>query len=144
MHRDLVETIFFQRCSDIAGCGHLLQIGGRNGFAVPLWEPSWTDFDWDQESPDTTNDELREELCYDLNPIERETWVKIIHGQSVLGIAAEERVTRQAIYSRIRGSRRTKGMIHKNFYVARWWKLRETKRLQRGAAFRQRERRAAR
>jgi len=133
MDSDLLETLFFQRCSDLDGRQHLVQVGRRNGRPTPLMAPSWTD-PADQDQPDdTTNNELREELCYSLSRKQRQTWLKLIHGQSILAIAIEEHVTRQAIYSRIRGTRRTKGMIDRNYYVARWWKLRERAR-QRGLA----------
>lgn len=61
--------------------------------------------------------ELLDEVCQNLNEIERRTWLRIIDGGSILDIAAEEGVTRPAIYDRI------KRMVEKNSYCAIWWRL---------------------
>lgn len=117
------ETLYFQRFSDLQGNTCELQIGKRNRQRSAILHPASTEVIADAERAD--NQELRDELCYGLNQTERRTWLKIINGQSLLDIAADEGVQRSAIYSRIRGSRKSKGMIHKNFYVARWWQLRQ-------------------
>jgi hypothetical protein len=61
--------------------------------------------------------ELLDEVCQNLNEIERRTWLRIIDGRSILDIAGEERVSRAAIYDRI------KRMVEKNTYCAIWWRL---------------------
>ena len=119
-----IEALFFHRFSDFNGEAQDLQIGKRNGQRVPLLSPSIA-YVAEKGSDEQETAELQDELCYDLNPLERRTWVKIIFGQSVLDIAKDEGVRRAAIYSRIRGSSKSRGMIHKNFYVARWWQLRQ-------------------
>src|SRR5215469_11414237 len=70
----------------------------------------------DAEQPDEYQ-ELLDEVCQNLNEIERRTWLRIIDGRSILDIAAEENVTRAAIYDRI------KRMVQKNSYCAIWWRL---------------------
>lgn len=62
------------------------------------------------------------ELTYDLTRVERRTWLMLLDGRSVVEIAIREKVSRSAIYERIRGSSRGHGgMITKNAYVALWW-----------------------
>jgi hypothetical protein len=124
-----VETLFFQRFSNFSGQQQPIQMGKRNGQRVPLFSPSVAEAT-EQGSDEDENEELREELCYDLNPVERRTWMKIIFGQSLMDIAEDEGVERASIYSRIRGSRKSRGMVHKNLYVARWWDLRRKKLLE--------------
>jgi hypothetical protein len=75
--------------------------------------PLYTDA---EESPEYN--ETLDEVCQHLNEIERRTWLRIIDNRSILDIAEEERVSRAAIYDRIRR------MVEKNPYVAIWWRLR--------------------
>jgi hypothetical protein len=119
------ELLFFQRCAGLNGKAREVQIARRNGLPVPLLDPSWTSPEMSPDTDEAEQIELREELCYGLSPKEKDTWLQIINGQSIPAIAAAEKVTHPAIYCRIRGHRRTKGMIHKNAYVARWWELRK-------------------
>lgn len=61
-----------------------------------------------------------------LNALERRTWRQILSGASIAVIAAEEGVSRAAIYTRIQGnSFGHGGMIGKNFWVLLWWRLRQ-------------------
>lgn len=65
-------------------------------------------------------------LYVNLNPIETETWKKLLKGQTIRDIAHEEGVSRQAVYSRIVGNSKGQGgMIGKNFWVLLWWLLRQ-------------------
>src|ERR1017187_2865836 len=67
----------------------------------------------------------QERLFVTLTPIERETWRKILGGQSIASIAKEEGVSRAAIYARIEGNGKGQGgMIAKNFWVLLWWLMR--------------------
>lgn len=103
--------------------GHTdVQFGRRNGRRVPLFGRSCTDRP-DADLP-AVNDELLDELCYGLSPIERRTWTRLVHQQPVMEIAKEDGVSASAIYSRIRGSKKSRGMICKNVYVLLWWILR--------------------
>lgn len=65
--------------------------------------------------------ELLDEVCQSLNEVERRTWLRIIDGRSILDIAGEEKVSRAAIYDRIRR------MARKNSYVSIWWRLKNNK-----------------
>jgi hypothetical protein len=64
---------------------------------------------------------LHEILTMNLTSVEQRTWIRLLQTPSVSAVAKEEGVTRTAIYARIRGSRRSPGMIHKNPFVAQWW-----------------------
>lgn len=74
--------------------------------------------------------ELRNELCYGLNEVERRTWLKVMLGWKIPQIAADEGVSHVAIYSRLRGRDGSGGMVKKNRFVWFWWQLRQHGRLQ--------------
>ena len=61
--------------------------------------------------------ELVEEICHNLNPMERRTWLRLLDGLSIFELAKEESVSRAAIHDRLRR------MTKKNDYVAIWWRL---------------------
>ncbi|HYT75106.1 MAG TPA: hypothetical protein VEL79_10195 [Vicinamibacterales bacterium] len=69
----------------------------------------------------TRRDLLDEILTINLSPVERRTWMRLLSGASIRAVAKEDGVTRTAIYARIRGSRRSAGMVSKNPFVAQWW-----------------------
>jgi hypothetical protein len=114
------ETSKFHRYRRIDGAIEPVNLIRRNripemqfppaGFEFPLYIEA-------EESPEYK--ELLDEVCQNLNYVERRTWLKIIDGRSILEIADEEGVRRQAIYSRI------KGMVRKNDYCAIWWRLKK-------------------
>lgn len=79
----------------------------------------------DNDAPDEHEiQELQDELCYDLNDVERRTWLKIMLGWSLHAIAKDEGVSHPAIYARLRGSKSGGGMVGKNRFVWFWWNLR--------------------
>jgi hypothetical protein len=94
---------------------NLIRRNGRPGLQFPpaiVEFPLYLDA---EESPEYR--ELVDEVCQNLNEIERRTWMKIIDGKSILDIASEEAVSRAAVYDRI------KRMVEKNEYCAIWWRL---------------------
>ena len=61
-----------------------------------------------------------------LNQLESRTWRRILSGVSIAAIAADDGVSRQAVYARIQGDAKGRGgMISKNFWCLLWWRLRQ-------------------
>ena len=113
------EAGCFQRYRRLDGSIERVTLGRRNGRLLALLPPSCT------EPPD--HDEAKEifeqsRLYVNLNPVEAETWKKLLQGQSIRDIALEEGVSRQAVYARIAGNSKGQGgMVSKNFWVLLWW-----------------------
>ncbi len=108
------ETTYFRYVRDQNGKLVPVNFARRNRRLVPYFPPSMT-----EPAPTTDPEELPnyreliEELTQKLNPVERRTWFLIIRdGKSIKEAAAEEGVSRQAIYDRLRR------MIRKNEYCA--------------------------
>ena len=119
------ETFRFRVCRDLHGAIQHVSGGKRNGKPAIFLPQSFTD------AAPTTNPrpDIRdqERLFVNLNPVERETWRKILSAQSIASIADEEGVSRAAIYARIQGNSKGQGgMIGKNFWVLLWWQLRQS------------------
>lgn len=113
------ELNYFRYCRNIEGRLVPIDLAVQNGRVVPrfersLFEPAITD---DEESNEYV--ELVEEVSQNLNHIERCTWLRILDGISILDIAAEDKVSRAAIYDRLNR------MVRKNDYVAIWWERRK-------------------
>ncbi len=120
------ETLYFRSCRNLSGKSRDLSFCKRNGRPEPIFPPNWSE--QEQESDNQELQELIEEICYGLSPIERSTWLLLIDGLSLSEIARNDCVSRQAIYARIRGTKKSPGgMIAKNEYVAIWWKLHNKK-----------------
>jgi DNA-directed RNA polymerase specialized sigma24 family protein len=120
------ETTYFRYCRKIDGSLEPVDVAKRNDRLVPRFHPSVLEPDF-QTEPDESPEyrELVEEVSQNLSPVERRTWLRLLDGMSILDIAAEDGVSRAAIYERIRGSSKGHGgMIAKNGYVAIWWRLR--------------------
>ena len=97
--------------------------GRRNGRPVLLFAPQWQDVGPEPPLPFPWLDDSR--FYVNLNDLERRTWRRILSGLSINAIAADEGVSRSAIYQRIEGNRFGQGgMIGKNFWVLLWWRLR--------------------
>ena len=115
------ETTYFRRCRDITGQIEPVGVFLRNGKPAPSFSPHLTEPDRHPRSRELR--ELLRELMYGLNRKERRTWLLLLLGVSVIDIAQRERVSRAAIYERIRGNSKGQGgMIRKNDYVHIWWR----------------------
>lgn len=121
---DTEQALYFRYCRSLDGRLVPVDTARRNGRLVPRFEPELLEPSPEQEdAPELA--ELIDEITEHLTPTERRTWLKLLDGRSILDIAAEEGVSRAAVYERIRGSSRGKGgMVAKNEYVAIWWKRR--------------------
>ena len=117
------ELLRFRRCSNLQGTSINLTIGRRNGKPAAFIRPRIEDSSAAPEPPEFTE---QPKFFVNLNPLERETWRKILSGQSIASVAKDEGVSRAAIYSRIAGNAKGQGgMIAKNFWVLLWWRLRQ-------------------
>ena len=126
MATSLNETTYFRYARRIDGRMEPVDVARHNGRLIPRFDPSWTDSSTDISTGEL--DELIAEVSYNLNPLERATWLKLIDGQSVELIADSEGISRSAVYERIRGnSKKQGGMVRKNDYVRLWWGLRRDK-----------------
>jgi len=122
---DESEVSFYRYCRGHDGKLVAVDVARQNGRVVPRFSPSITEpaLPHDEEESEEYR-ELVEEVCQNLNPTERRTWLQILDGRSLLDIAEEEGVSRAAIYERIRGNSKGQGgMIRKNDYCAIWWRL---------------------
>lgn len=116
---DLLE---FRRCSDLYGNTVSVDWGKRNGQPHVFVPPTSIR----EATPEPEEVTEQEKLFVNLTPTERNTWRKLLSGQSIAAIAREEGVSRPAIYSRIAGNRKGQGgMVAKNFWVLLWWRLRQ-------------------
>src|ERR1700733_6319615 len=112
------EPFQFQQYRRIDGPVEPVNLIRRNHRPELQFPPAITEFPLYLEAEDNPDyRELVDEVCQNLNEIERRTWLKIIDGRSILDIAAEDGVSRSAIYDRIRR------MVEKNSYCAIWWRL---------------------
>ena len=117
------ETIRFRTCRDLRGDLRSVSCGKRNGQPSIFLPRS---LDGSDDATDFPAFDEQPRLFVNLNPVERETWRKILGARSIASIAQEEGVSRSAIYARIQGNRHGHGgMIGKNFWVLRWWRLRQ-------------------
>jgi hypothetical protein len=98
-------------------------LGRRNGRPLALLPPSCIEPP-DQKEPMEIFEQSR--LYVNLNPLEVETWRKLLKGQSIRHIAREEGVSPQAVRSRVIGNSKGQGgMIAKSFWVLLYWRLRQ-------------------
>ncbi len=97
-----------------------VDVARQNGRIVPRFPLSITEPALPQDDEESEEyQELVEEVCQNLNEVERRTWLRILDGRSILDIAQEEHVSRPAVYDRVRR------MVRKNDYCAIWWQLRQ-------------------
>src|SRR5450432_1491704 len=117
------DLMRFRRCRDLHGSPVSLTLGRRNGKPAVFLPPVFEAPDPPPEPQDLSD---QSKLFVNLNPIERETWRKLLQARSVASIAKEEGVSRAAIYARMQGNSRGQGgMIAKSFWVQLWWRLRK-------------------
>ena len=119
------ETTYFRYCRTVDGALVPVDVAKRNARLVPRFHPSITEPP--PNAPDESDEyrELVEEVSQNLTPVERRTWLRLLDGRSVLDIAAEDGVSRAAIYERIRGNPKRGGMIARNPYCQIWWNRRQ-------------------
>jgi hypothetical protein len=124
MQKDDFQILRFRVFRDLHGSVQSAGGGRRNGRPAVFFPQSLS------EPPDPAAD--RPDLCeqqrlfVNLNPLERETWRKILQAQSIATIAQQEGVSRAAIYARIQGNNKGQGgMVAKNFWVLLWWLARQ-------------------
>lgn len=116
------EAVKFERYCRLDGSIAPAEIIRRNGYPEMQFPAAAVEFPVHYVGDETAEyKELLDEICQNLNEIERRTWLKIIDGRSILDIAADEEVARAAIYDRIRR------MVKKNDYCAIWWRLKKNK-----------------
>ena len=116
------EVLRFRRCRDLHGNPVPLTVGRRNGKPAAFLRPDIGD---PAPAPEPRAFEEQAKLFVNLNPLERETWRKLLAARSIASIAREEGVSRSAIYARIEGNSRCQGgMISKNPWILLWWRLR--------------------
>jgi hypothetical protein len=123
MPNEFDETTYFRYARTLNGKLEPVSVARRNGRNIPLFSPCHLEPDPVETKSDLKS--LVRELMYGLNRTERRTWLLLLLGYSVLDVAQSEKVTRPAIYERIRGSSKGHGgMVRKNDYVRIWWELR--------------------
>lgn len=120
------ETTYFRYCRAIDGSLVPVDVAKRNDRLIPRFHPSITEPPPAGE-PEESDDyrELVEEVSQNLTAVERQTWLRLLDGRSVFDIAAEDGVSRAAVYARIRGSVKGGGMIARNPYCLIWWNRRQ-------------------
>ncbi len=126
MNQQAADALYFQACRTLDGRAERVPMAKRNHMAAVVLSPEWMD-----GGPvlAVTEDWFDNPKYYvNLNDIESRTWRQVLAGMSLSTIAREERVSRQAIYSRIAGTHGYGGMISKNFWVLLWWRCRRSLR----------------
>ena len=127
MNQELAETLYFRYCRTLNGDLVPLDCIKRNGRLVPRFSPEQLEpLTLDGASDLSEWDELIAEITQNLTVVERRTWLDLLDGKSILDLAATDKVSRAAVYERIRGnSKGHGGMVSKNPYVEIWWRLRK-------------------
>jgi hypothetical protein len=123
MQESSLDLLRFRRCRDLHGNPVPVTAGRRNGKPAAFIGPLSED-----PSPAPEPQELIDQsrLFVNLNPIECDTWRKLLGGRSIASIARDEGVSRPASYARIQGNRKGQGgMISKNYWVLLWWRVRQ-------------------
>lgn len=122
----LDETTFYRYARTLDGKLEPVDVVRHNGRLVPRFAPTIA------ESPSTNSTDLKRlvrEVMYGLNRTERRTWLLLLLGLPILEVACKEKVSRAAIYERIRGNSKGQGgMIRKNDYVEIWWRNQRKKK----------------
>lgn len=111
------EVNYFRYCRRLDGSLVPVDLARQGGRVVPRFDPSMFEPQSDTGEESQEYRELVDEVTQNLNDTEHRTWLRILDGIPILEIAAEDGVSRAAIYDRIRR------MVRKNDYVAIWWRL---------------------
>ena len=118
------ETCRFQVFCDLHGGLQYAGAGRRNGQPSIFFRPACAEPVPERAIETSLRNQPR--LFVNLNPIERETWRKILAARTIAEIAKEEGTSRAAIYARIRGNNLGQGgMIAKSLWVLLWWRSRQ-------------------
>lgn len=121
------EVFRFRTCCTLSGSARRIHVGKRNKRPAIFLTPTSL-----EPLPETREFWEDERFYVNLNPLERRTWNLILRGITLRQIAAREGVARSAIYARIGGNSKGQGgMIAKNFWVLRWWQVRQRQRRRR-------------
>lgn len=121
------EITSFSYVRDLNGKLLPISLARRNGWPMLLFPPTCIDPPAEEHAGELFE---QEKYYVNLNPLERDTWSKILRGWPLSRIAKDDGVSHQAILSRIRGNSKGQGgMVAKNFYVLVWWIAREAQRL---------------
>jgi hypothetical protein len=123
MKETTLELLQFRRCRNLHGDAFDVSVGRRNGRPAAFLSARSGN-----PEPAPEPEEFAEKSKYfvNLNPLERETFRRILKGQSIASIAAEDGVARSAVYARICGNSRGQGgMVAKNFWALLWWRCRQ-------------------
>ncbi|MBI3411843.1 MAG: hypothetical protein HY040_26220 [Planctomycetes bacterium] len=116
-------TLAYRSCRTLDGHAESLAIAKRGGRVVVALPAIWADGGPRRAPSSPWLDDPR--FYVNLNATECRTWRRILAGASIAAIAAEDGVSRAAIYERIQGNRFGHGgMIAKNFWCLLWWRLR--------------------
>jgi hypothetical protein len=124
MDQTQLEALVATRwCSSLHGTAVRLSTGRHNGKPAAFLRALCQD---SEPAPDPEDFVENPKYFVNLNPLERETFRRILRGQSIASIAAEDGVERSAVYARICGNSRGQGgMIAKNFWALLWWRCRQ-------------------
>ncbi len=115
------ETTYFRYIRTLDGRLEPVDVARHNGRLIARFSPAHTDPEGTRAAGSDFRRLIRE-VMYALNRTERRTWGLLLLGNSIVEVARAERVSRAAIYERIRGSKGCGGMIRKNDYVRIWWR----------------------
>jgi len=122
------EALEFRTACAIDGSPVPLTTYRHNGFLVPHIPQHLSHGEAEPYNEEELR-ELQDELCYNLNDVERRTFLRIMQDWTLHEIARDEGVSHPAIYCRLRGKDGKSGMVKKNRFVWFWWHLRRLGRL---------------
>lgn len=122
MKKKLDESTYFRYVRTLDGRLEPIDVVLHNKRLVPRFSPTAA------EPPSAEPSDFKRlvrEVMYGLNRTERRTWLNLLLGLSIVEVACKEKVSRAAIYERLRGNSKGQGgMIRKNDYVRIWWERR--------------------
>jgi len=120
--RDDSDALQFRHYRSVDGRVRPLDVIRRNSKLVPQFSAADLQFPDKEPSAVCTCRELPGKFL-NLTPVQARTWEQILAGKTISDIARNERVSRAAIYQRIRGSSGRGGMTRRNLWVFIWWKF---------------------
>jgi hypothetical protein len=119
------DVLKFQLYAAADGRSRVANVYRHNGrLAVGAYEFDLIDLHDDAD----TYDQCLRILSANLTATQARRWHKLLDGRSIDEIAAEEGVSRTALYVCIRGKDGRGGMVRKNRWVKTWWDNRQLAR----------------